>query len=179
MSISVDQLRTASGDLLRKALFGLREKDHGLSALGTNGRISVVGDAVVISRKRQGLLTVVAVGLHGDKTIPIAAITGVELRKPGLVMQGYLRLSTSGHDPRGGAIEAATDENAVLLKRVTLKDFQAVHDYLVARIGRAPASTSPSSSSVADELSKLAALRDQGILNDEEFAAQKRAVLGA
>ncbi len=35
-----------------------------------------------------------------------------------------------------------------------------------------------SSSSVADEIGKLAALRDQGVLTAEEFDAQKAALLG-
>ncbi len=34
------------------------------------------------------------------------------------------------------------------------------------------------SASTADELSKLAELRNQGVLTDEEFAAQKAALLG-
>lgn len=37
---------------------------------------------------------------------------------------------------------------------------------------------SSSSSSVADEIGKLAALRDQGVLTAEEFNAQKAALLG-
>ena len=36
-----------------------------------------------------------------------------------------------------------------------------------------------SGSSVADEIGKLAALRDQGVLTQEEFAAQKTALLGS
>jgi hypothetical protein len=35
-----------------------------------------------------------------------------------------------------------------------------------------------SSSSVADEIGKLAALRDKGVLTAEEFNAQKAALLG-
>jgi hypothetical protein len=36
-----------------------------------------------------------------------------------------------------------------------------------------------SSSSVADEIGKLASLRDQGVLTQEEFDAQKTALLGS
>jgi hypothetical protein len=36
----------------------------------------------------------------------------------------------------------------------------------------------PSASSVADELAKLAHLRDAGVLTDQEFAAQKAKLLG-
>jgi hypothetical protein len=35
------------------------------------------------------------------------------------------------------------------------------------------------SDSTADELTKLAALKDKGVLTEEEFAAQKKALLGA
>jgi len=36
-----------------------------------------------------------------------------------------------------------------------------------------------SSGSAADELTKLAALKERGVLTEEEFAAQKKALLGA
>jgi hypothetical protein len=39
------------------------------------------------------------------------------------------------------------------------------------------ASAVASSASVADELAKLAALRDQGVLSEEEFLAQKARLL--
>ena len=41
------------------------------------------------------------------------------------------------------------------------------------------AAPAPAAVSFADELAKLAALRDQGILNDAEFNAQKARILGA
>jgi hypothetical protein len=42
----------------------------------------------------------------------------------------------------------------------------------------APAAEAPSSELVADELRKLADLRDAGVLTDDEFAAQKAKLLG-
>jgi hypothetical protein len=41
-----------------------------------------------------------------------------------------------------------------------------------------PAATATSPASVADELKKLAELRDSGVLTDDEFAAQKARLLG-
>ena len=43
----------------------------------------------------------------------------------------------------------------------------------------APSAAPPAASSPADELEKLAKLNDQGVLTDEEFAAQKAKILGA
>lgn len=43
----------------------------------------------------------------------------------------------------------------------------------------APSAVTPSAVSIADELSKLAGLRDQGVLTDDEFAAQKARLLAS
>lgn len=165
-----------------KGMAWLRERivehppGHGgyLEAVGVNGRLRLYSDRLVISRRRTGALTLLTVGLHGEKTIPITQITGVELRKPNIMIRGYFRISTTGRDPNGGAAEAAGDDNAVLLKRAQLKPFVAVHDALIERIGR-PAGAS--SISIADEIEKLAGLRDRGILSPAEFEARKQALL--
>ena len=50
---------------------------------------------------------------------------------------------------------------------------------LASRIESAAAQTTPPAPvSVADELAKLATLRDSGVLNDAEFRAQKAKLLG-
>jgi cell envelope opacity-associated protein A len=43
----------------------------------------------------------------------------------------------------------------------------------------APASASPTMEQKVEQLRQLANLRDEGILTDEEFAAQKQEILGA
>ena len=57
-----------------------------------------------------------------------------------------------------------------------LEQAQAQHDAFEAYV-RQTAGT-PSAVASADELTKLAALRDQGVLTDAEFAAQKAKLLG-
>ena len=47
----------------------------------------------------------------------------------------------------------------------------------VAAAARSPAPSAPPAVEVAEQLRKLAALRDEGILTDEEFAAQKARLL--
>jgi hypothetical protein len=41
-----------------------------------------------------------------------------------------------------------------------------------------PPSAAPAQGDVIEQLTKLGALRDQGVLTDEEFAAQKARILG-
>lgn len=49
----------------------------------------------------------------------------------------------------------------------------------VAAVGSAPPSDALPSALIADELRKLADLREEGILTDSEFAAQKARLLGS
>jgi hypothetical protein len=58
---------------------------------------------------------------------------------------------------------------------VAQKQQEAFHDAVVQATQAAQGGGAPST---ADELVKLAQLRDQGILTDEEFAAQKAKLLG-
>jgi hypothetical protein len=41
-----------------------------------------------------------------------------------------------------------------------------------------PPPAAPAEPDYAEELTKLAGLRDQGIINDQEFEAKKKAILG-
>lgn len=53
-------------------------------------------------------------------------------------------------------------------------DDDALRQYFGAQSAAAgPGAAAPAGTSVADELTKLAGLRDQGVLTDEEFTAEK------
>lgn len=149
--------------------------ENSMEAEGSNGRMILDGTSITISRKGTGLITFLNQGLQGDKMIPIHQITAVQLKEPGFATRGYLRLSINGRDPVGGALGAVKDENAVLFDMRNLKEFEAMRDAIKARINIGP---SNGSISMADEIEKLAALRDKGLLTDEEFTAKKRQILG-
>ena len=147
-----------------------------MEATGTNGRISISGESVIISRKGTGLLTAINQGLQGDKTIPIRHITALQFKEPGTFTVGYLRLSIQGRDPVGGALEAARDENAILFEKSQKLQIVAIRDALQEKINAGP--TIGGTSSAADEIEKFASLRDRGLLTEEEFQAKKRQLLG-
>jgi Short C-terminal domain/Phospholipase_D-nuclease N-terminal len=69
----------------------------------------------------------------------------------------FVYLIARGNEMRSHAIEDAKSQKAQF------------DDYVRSTV---------SSSSVTDDLAKLAALRDQGVLTDAEFAAQKARLLG-
>ncbi|MFJ8448762.1 SHOCT domain-containing protein [[Kitasatospora] papulosa] len=76
---------------------------------------------------------------------------------------------------------AAKDENSVIFAKKQLPEFQKLRAELDAAIAaqHGAQETGPApSASLADELAKLANLRDQGILSPTEFEQQKRRLLG-
>jgi hypothetical protein len=145
-----------------------------MEAIGANGRISVEGLNVIISRKGTGLITLLNQGLQGDKVIPLNQITAVQLKEPGFA-RGYLRLSINGRDPVGGVFEAVKDENAVMFDKKHLESFKAMRDLIQSKMGTHQVAAGPSA---ADEIEKLAGLRDRGLVTEEEFTAKKRQLLG-
>ena len=72
-----------------------------------------------------------------------------------------------------GELQGAMDELGIQSMEMSEEDYAA----LGAEPGAAPAEAS-AEPSYLEELEKLAALRDQGIITDEEFQAKKGQLLG-
>lgn len=79
----------------------------------------------------------------------------------------------------GGLNAATKDDNSVVFTRKQQAEFDALRDhdesYIAARSGAA-ASAAPADP--AEQIRKLAQLRDEGILSEEEFQAKKAQLLG-
>jgi len=82
----------------------------------TQGKtVKVDGRVVIISKKGWALSS------GREKTIPISQITSVEIKKPGLIWNGFIQFSVAGGKARdssftvsGGTRRAASDENSVV-----------------------------------------------------------------
>lgn len=139
----------------------------GQSLKGMTKSVLVEEDAITISYRK------LYHGFKGDKRIPYSSITAVQWRDAGSWLAGYLQFTIKGamewHGPVG------QDENSIEFDD-NVEAFKALRDFIQTKIA-APTGAQPQVS-VADELSKLAQLRDQGILTDDEFAAQKAKLLG-
>lgn len=90
---------------------------------------------------------------------------------------------SGGRESTGGLFAATEDENTLMISKdfdqfVTLKE--RIEQLMIT--SRQPQPVQPvaaaSSASVADELVKLANLRDSGVLSKGEFEAQKKRLLG-
>lgn len=142
---------------------------------GRNGGTVEVLDNVLIIR-RKGITGFLTQGLKGEKRIPFSSITSVQFKEPGITT-GYIQFGImGGMESRGGVFDATTDENTVLFLAKALKEFRQLRDIVDSRIGRpAQATPAPAASSVSfsEELTRLADLRDRGVLTEDEFAEEK------
>ena len=120
-----------------------------------------------------------------EKTIPIRNITSVEVKKPGAMTVGFIQFSIAGAKARdssftisGGAFDAVQDENSVVFADKTSYEIALkIKDY-VENYSESPSPQSDQRNSVAEEIRKLKTLLDEGILNDDEFNAKKKQLLG-
>lgn len=147
-----------------------------LTAEGKNGQLELTATVLRITRK--GLFGLLTQGLKGDKEILISQISSIQFKNAGPFFNGYFQVGfLGGRENKGGIFDAINDENTVLFTTSQQSAFERVRDEVMARIAKrsagdgAPAST-------AGEIERLAALRDKGLITDDEFQAAKRKALG-
>ncbi len=157
---------------------GMQKDGVTFIAKGRGGQLVVTPTKVIIQRK--GLLG--AASQQGSKEIRIDQISAVQLKKPGLTA-GFIRFSfVGGQESKRAGLSVAYDENAIVIpghygEFVKAKELIEQYQQAMAQAQRTPV-VAPALVSAADELEKLAALRDRGILSAAEFEAKKQQVLG-
>lgn len=84
---------------------------------GVNGQLYLYANRVVI--KRKGFFSKMAHGFFkGEKEIFLSQISGIQVRKGGLMINGYIQFTLSGgNESTKGIIEATQDENTVMFNR--------------------------------------------------------------
>lgn len=146
--------------------------------VGPLGDLEIFHDKITITAS--SLTGVLMRGLKGTKTIPIHAITAIQLKRAG-AMRGYIQFTISGGiESKGGVFDAVADENTFLFDAQNNAKVEVAKDYIESRMKefRSPQPANSTTSSLGDELTKLATLRNQGLLTDEEFQTAKRRLLG-
>jgi hypothetical protein len=141
--------------------------------------LTISGDVIKI--EKQGFFT----GKR-EKTIPIRSVTSVEVKKPGGFV-GFIQFSIAGGMARdssytlsGGAFGAVADENSVIFQgRKNYEIALRIKAYVESWSARQqPPRSPPAPISTADEIRKLKVLLEEGALTEEEFAHQKKQLLG-
>lgn len=150
-----------------------------IEASGQGGQMAY--DGAFVSITRNGFLGRVSHG-RGDKRLPIASISSVQWKPAGGLTNGFIQLSIGGADRQAAkgsrTMDATKDENSVVFTRKQQPAFEELRAAIEEAIAQLHApQVSAASVSLADELRKLAELRDQGVLSDTEFEAQKARLL--
>jgi hypothetical protein len=97
---------------------------------------------------------------------------------------GYIQFGVSGAlESRRGVWDATTDENTVLFTKDAAENFRKLRDIVedraaASRHGHGGSQNPAAAANVGDELTRLADLRDRGVLTEDEFAEQKARLLG-
>lgn len=151
-----------------------------MKGTGVIGVMEVYEDKLTINPK--GFIGFLAKGIKGTKIIPYSSITAIQFKEAGTVFNGYLQFTIpGGNESTGGVFSAATDENSIMFagKKNNALAIQ-IKEYIEAKVQelRAPRATqSQATTSLSDELEKLASLRDSGILSEQEFQSAKNRLI--
>jgi hypothetical protein len=128
----------------------------------------------VLAIHRHGIGSFLTQGMKGEKRIPFKNITAVQFKPAGSQMAGYIQFSIVGGIESGaGIFDATLDENTVMFTPAQSARFTELRDLVEARFQSTPQAQVRPTNSLADEIAKLAELRDKHILTEEEFASQK------
>ena len=129
---------------------------------GTSGKVA---GALAVTNRRI-VFAGKSIASRLNHSLPLNTVTSVELNKG--VMFTHIKVTLAG-----------SYEN-YLVKYLEAEDFMAKTQAALMEVHApvAQPSAATGAASVADELSKLSGLRDQGILSDDEFQAAKQRLLG-
>ncbi len=149
-----------------------------MRAEAINAHVLLMEDRVRIQQKEEK--TYPDQVAKGIRDIPMARISMVRIRKATSFGNGYIQFVLIGGSARER--DLAKDENTVAFRGANEPEFERLKAAIETRISSkgAVAFTPPSRSAPAyvEELEHLAALRDRGIITEDEFAAKKRQILG-
>ena len=147
---------------------------------GSGASLTVYKDKIII--KRFGVLSFLTQGSKGDKEIFIKNITAIQLKKPGFT-KGFIQFSLSGETAsKGGAFDAVKDENSIMIgDSYQYAQFEQAKSLIEQYISERenPATIVQGNFSKADEIRKLAELKAEGFLSDEEFEVEKMKILNS
>lgn len=147
-----------------------------ITAKGRNGQVSFDGQTVTITR--EGFIGRTTHG-RSEKRIPATGIGAIQVKPFSALSWGYIQFSVLGEVSKQALLgkqsrDAAKDENAVTFTKAQEQGFLDLRDAIEA----AKAAPSPAAApDAAEQLAKLASLRDSGVITEDEFTAKKTEIL--
>ena len=144
---------------------------------GVNGQITVYEDRVVIDRR--GVMGFLTHGLAGTKSIPIDSIGSIQLKKGGILTNGYIQFGiVGGREALGGIFKATEDENTVMFGASENNEAVQIKEFIEEVKRNHNTGSTSKQFSPADELKKYKELLDMGAITQEEYEMKKKQILG-
>ncbi len=146
------------------------------TAIGVGAKVELEENRIRISRKGPGAFFLH--GLAGEKEILISQISSIQFKRAGTLTNGYIQFGfLGGQESKAGIFAATKDENSVMFKQQQQSTFEELKNR-IDRIRDADQQAPIVQSSPADEIDKLASLKERGIITQEEFDRKKKQLLG-
>ena len=145
-------------------------------AKGRNGSVELYQDRVVIKKKFSGLTAL----LKGGKEIPIKNIKNIKYKTATALTWGFIQFATRQNSrklSKGSLLASPMDDYSVNFSRKQQPQFDRLKSE-IKDVQSGGKQQKINQYSEADEIKKLANLKEQGIITQEEFEKKKKQILG-
>lgn len=141
-----------------------------------DGILTLYEDRVTIEPKGIGKLNKGL--LKGKKEILIDSISAIQFKPGTFALNGYLQFTLAGgNESTRGALEAAKDENSIIIKKKQNKDAEFIKEKIYElKAARSGVGQVQPTSNFA-QIKELKELLDMGAITQEEFDAKKAELL--
>lgn len=144
-------------------------------AEGDRATIELYEKKLIIKRDPNSLSNLAIHGIKGDKEIKLKTITAIQLS------ESYIQFTLPGYiESRGGLFEAIADENTVIFKKSQFEDFKNLKD-LINRYADMDSTRDKNDKNHKEDaigdLERLAKLRENNAITEEEYNAKKQELL--
>ena len=146
---------------------------------GFKGCVRVYDDKVEINKKGSGFISG-----NTNKTLPMANIMSVSVTPSTIWARGFIEFTVPGGKDSSTIEQAMRNENALPLNASGQNDLaMEIKSYVEEQImknasNKGGTTIVQQANSPAEELKKMKELLDMGIINQEEFDAKKKQLLG-
>ena len=104
----------------------------------------------------------------------------MQYKETNLMSSGYIQFTISGGNEFSGGVRSALEDENRVVCGFNSETFLAIKDFIETKIAdRIDGSyqNSPSSNSIADELTKISKLLENGLITEEEFQTLKSKII--
>jgi hypothetical protein len=148
---------------------------------GITGQAEFDGQYLTIHRRGFRARSIIG---KGEKRLHISQISAVQWKPAGAITNGFIQFTIPGGNERRSQFgsqthDAVRDENSIVFSKKQQPDFEALRAALDVAIAQhhTPQAAAGPAPSIADELVKLVALRDQGVITSTDFETAKARLL--